>query len=71
MDGRVEMMDLEIWKQHRKEKIREAEQNRLAKELRAARKKRTGSTMRWRASSPEARSCGIWDDPLIGHRKRP
>lgn len=36
------MMDLEIWKQRRKEMIREAERNHLAKALRDA-SKRSGS----------------------------
>jgi hypothetical protein len=41
-------MDLETWKQRREEMIREAERNRLAKELRASRE-RQGSG---RASAP-------------------
>jgi hypothetical protein len=49
MDGRVELMDLEVWKQHYDEMMREAEQNRLANELRTARKKRAKSMKRWRA----------------------
>ena len=42
------MMDLQVWKQRRQEMIREVEQNRLAKESRASRKRR-GSH---RTSSP-------------------
>ena len=34
------MMDLEVWKQRREEMMREAEMNRLAKKLRACRKRR-------------------------------
>jgi hypothetical protein len=72
MDEWVEMMDLEFWKQYRGEMIREAEHNRLARELRAARNKRAGAMKRWRASSPEESgpaSSGLWDDPLMGHRR--
>ncbi len=42
MDAR--MMDFENWKQRHKEMLREAERNRLAKALRAARKRRAGRT---------------------------
>lgn len=35
-----EMMDFEIWKQRREEMAREADQNRLAKELRDSRERR-------------------------------
>ena len=35
-----EMMDFQIWKQRREEVMREAEMNRQAKALRAARKRR-------------------------------
>ncbi len=41
-------MDFERWKQHREEMFREVEQNRLAKELRASRKRRGSG----RASAP-------------------
>jgi hypothetical protein len=43
------MADLRIWKQHREEMIREVERNRLAKALRAARKRRSGqrSSVAW------------------------
>lgn len=34
------MNDFQVWKQHRKELLREAEQHRLAKELRKVRKRR-------------------------------
>ncbi len=34
------MMDFEIWKQRREEMVREVEMNRLAKALRASRKRR-------------------------------
>ncbi len=34
------MMDYQVWKQHREEMMREAEQNRLAKALRDSRKRR-------------------------------
>lgn len=37
------MMDFYIWKQRRKELVREAEQNRLAKALRNSRKRRDGN----------------------------
>ena len=37
-------MDFEHWKQRHKEILREAERNRLAKELRAARERRAGWT---------------------------
>lgn len=48
---RESTFDFESWKQHRKEMMREAEQNRLAKELRDSRKLRGSG----RASSP------VWD----------
>jgi hypothetical protein len=70
MDGRVEMMDLEIWKQYHEEMIREAERNRLAKELRTARKKRAESMKRWQASTLVARASGIWNHLLMEDRKR-
>jgi len=38
------MMDFQIWKQRREEMMREAEQNRLARELQAARRKRARRT---------------------------
>lgn len=41
-------MDFEMWKRRREELIREAEQNRLAKELRASRERRGSG----RASAP-------------------
>ncbi len=36
------MMDYQLWKQRREEVMREVELNRLAKRLRATRKRRTG-----------------------------
>lgn len=45
-----EMMDFEVWKQRREEMAREADQNRLAKELRESRKKRgsgSASSVSW------------------------
>ena len=44
------MMDFQIWKQRRKEMMREAEQNRLAKALRDSRKRRSSgkaSSLAW------------------------
>ncbi len=38
------MMDFEHWKQRHEEMLREAERNRLAKALRAARERRAGRT---------------------------
>ena len=40
-------MDMQIWKQRRQEMMREVEQNRLAKALRASRKKRRGAGRAW------------------------
>jgi hypothetical protein len=37
-----EMMDFQLWKQRRKEMLREVERNRRAKALRAARKRGAG-----------------------------
>jgi hypothetical protein len=34
------MMDLQMWRQHREEKMREAEQSRLARALRSSRRRR-------------------------------
>ena len=49
-----EMMDFEIWKQHREEMMLEAEQNRLAKALRDSRKKRRGAGRAWTLARAEA-----------------
>ena len=37
-EGRREMMDLQVWKQHREEMMREVRQNRLAKGWRGSRR---------------------------------
>ncbi len=44
-----QMMDFERWKQRREEMLREVGRNRLAKRVRAARKRRAGrrSTLVW------------------------